>query len=80
MTPRSWFALALRILGVWVALDAIQDFTAMANVLMHLYNPAYTSPTGYFVYGAVKAVMALILLKGAPLVALHFYPSHSQQA
>lgn len=76
MTPRLWFALALRVLGAWLVTEAVTDFAAMFNVLAHLYNPAYTSPKGYFVYGATKLVVALMLLKGAPVIAAYFYPNN----
>jgi hypothetical protein len=79
MTPRLWFALALRILGAWLVTEAVTDFTAMVNVMNHLYNPAYTLPLGFFVYGAVKIVLAMILLKLAPVIALYFYPNNSSK-
>jgi hypothetical protein len=78
MTPRLWFSLALRILGAWLATEALIEYAGAFNVLTRLYMTAAT--WGYFlVYGVVKSAMAVVLLRFAPLIAFYFYPDNSDQ-
>lgn len=74
MTPRLWFSVALRVLGVWELLDALYHFTTVVNIKTDLYTPAVAQPASFFVHGVVKVMIAIVLLKWASLIAAYFYP------
>lgn len=42
MTPRLWFSLSLRIIGMWELIEAAEHFVTMFNIKSGLYQPAYT--------------------------------------
>jgi hypothetical protein len=74
MTPRLWFSVALRVLGVWELLDALYHFTTVATIKTGLYTPVASQPASFFVHGVVKTLIAIVLLKWASLIAAYFYP------
>jgi hypothetical protein len=80
MTPRHWFSVALRVLGVWELLDALYHFTTVVTIKTGLYTPAASQPASFFVHGVVKVVVAIVLLKWASLIAAYFYPLGPERA
>ena len=42
MTPRSWFTLALRVVGVWAAFDGIDEVVTVLNIKAGFFQPGYT--------------------------------------
>jgi hypothetical protein len=80
MTPRLWFSVALRVLGVWELLDALYHFTTVITIKTGLYTPVASQPASFFVHGVVKVLIAIVLLKWASLVAAYFYPLGPEKA
>jgi hypothetical protein len=74
MTPRLWFSVALRVLGVWELLDALYHFTTVATIKAGLYTPVTSQAASFFVHGVIKTLIAVVLLKWASLIAAYFYP------
>lgn len=73
MTPRTWFTLALRALGVWVAIDGIDLLVTVVNIKFGFASPMTTQLPAYLLHAAGKLVIAFVLLKGAPLISAYFY-------
>jgi hypothetical protein len=67
MTPRLWFSVALRVLGVWELLDALYHFTTVITIRTGLYTPVASQPASFLLHGAVKLALALNLAKGSTL-------------
>ena len=78
MTPRLWFSVALRALGVWELLGATDHLVTLFNVKTGLYETA-AQPLAFFTHGAVDLVLALTLLKGAPVITRYFYPDSPRE-
>ena len=78
MTPRLWFSVALRAFGVWEVIDALYHFTTVVTIKTGLYTPVASQPASFLLHGIVKLAIALVLLKGAPLIAAYFYPRDTQ--
>jgi hypothetical protein len=79
MTPRQWFSVALRVLGVWELLDALYHFTTVVTIKTGLFTPAASQPGAFFVHGVAKVIIAIVLLKWASLIAAYFYPLGSEK-
>ena len=73
MTPRSWFTLALRLLGVWAAIDSIDQIVTILNIKAGFFQPGYTQVWAYALHAAGKMLVAFCLLVGAPVIAAYFY-------
>ena len=73
MTPRSWFTLALRLLGVWAAFDGVDQLVTIANIKFGLFTPAYTALPAYLLHAGAKFGIAFLLLRGAPVISAYFY-------
>jgi len=73
MTPRSWFTLALRLFGVWAAIDGIDEIVTVLNIKAGFFQPGYTQLSAYALHGAGKMLVAFCLLVGAPMIAAFFY-------
>lgn len=73
MTPRSWFTLALRLFGVWAAIDGIDEIITVLNFKAGFFQPGYTQVWAYALKAAGKILVAYCLLVGAPMIAAFFY-------
>jgi hypothetical protein len=73
MTPRTWFTLALRIIGVWVAIDGIDQLAAVVNIKFGFSSPVTTQLPAFLIHGALKILIAFVVLRGAPLISSYFY-------
>jgi hypothetical protein len=80
MTPRSWFALALRLLGVWAAIEGIDQIVVVLNIKAGVFQPGYTQASAYALHAAAKILVAFVLLVGAPMVAAYFYGSGAEKS
>jgi hypothetical protein len=75
MSSFQWFCLALRIIGAWNFVVGLEHFTSCFNAMHGYYNPTLTHPFGFFIQGSVHLVVALVLLRLAPFLALFAYPT-----
>jgi hypothetical protein len=70
LTPKQWFVLAVRVIGVWTLLKALTTFVTAHNIIEGFVPPSpSTRAVGWVLYGAVDAVAGLYLLLGAPHLA-----------
>jgi hypothetical protein len=69
--------LALRLLGVWAAIDGIDQWATVANTEFGFCSPRSTQLAAFLLHGAVKIVIAYVLLRGASLISAYFYSSRS---
>jgi hypothetical protein len=80
MTPRAWFTVALRIMGVWQVLLGVEAAATVFTVSRGLSHPLRTELGAYFTITVVHFLAALLLLTGAPAIASIFYPRTAQSA
>ncbi len=84
MSPKHWFVLACRVMGVWTLLGAITSWVTVHNVLKGFFRPESTSIGGYVLHAAVDTVLGLYLLVGsaqlASLVYGHSDPDSTSEA
>jgi hypothetical protein len=73
MTPRSWFTLGLRILGVWAAIEGIEQIVVALNIKAGFFQPGYTQLSAYALHAAARMLVAFVLLVGAPAISAFFY-------
>ena len=75
---RDWFCLALRLFGIWLLIQAIEEFVPY---LLHAISGfgaigfSYAAALVFWFVG--RSVIGLVLLFFAPAVAARFYPSTS---
>ena len=79
MINRDWFCLALRLFGIWLLIQAIEQFVPLL-----LYVISGSGPSRGFSYAVTivfwlvgRSVIGLVLLFFAPAIAARFYPSAS---
>ena len=75
MTPRIWFALALRTIGAWEVVQGLLTLAELFNIAAGLYRPSMSTAPAFLTLGFVQIAVGLALLKGAPLFASWFYPT-----
>ena len=73
MTPKDWFTVALRILGVWRVLASIDGFVSCYGVATNLIRTDLYTAQSYLTQAAMDAFAAVILLFLAPRIAAFFY-------
>ena len=69
MTPRMYFVLVLRSIGVWKLAYSLEDFTTAWNIHEKLYTLPYDTSTSFVNQGVVNILIGAILLFGASAVA-----------
>jgi hypothetical protein len=74
MTPRDWFTLILRVLGVWELIATADEVVTILNINAGLWHPARTEIQSYIAHGIATFLIGIWLLKGAPTIARIFYP------
>jgi hypothetical protein len=74
MTPRDWFTLALRILGIWELIYTIDTVVTIFNVTAHLFRLERTDVAAYVTHALISFLIAVWLLKAGPSIAAFFYP------
>ena len=79
MNNREWFSLALRLFGIWLFIQAIEEF--VPYLLFFISDsgpwPGFTYAAGLVVWFFVRTAVGLVLLLFAPAIAARFYPSTS---
>lgn len=80
MTPRMYFVLVLRGIGVWKLAHSLEDFTTAWNIHEKLYTLPYDSATSFVNLGVVNILVGALLLFGASVIAALVVPgAHTQQ-
>ena len=74
MTPRKWFGVGVRLLGLWEILNGLDELVTYGNVIMRLYTPSLTSPNGFLAHAVEHLLVGVFLLAAAATVANTFYP------
>jgi hypothetical protein len=79
MTNRDWFCIAIRLLGIWLLIDAVESI--VSNVLFVISgllgpgDPYVTYVVNMSVWLIARTTIGLVLLFFAPAIAARFYPS-----
>jgi hypothetical protein len=79
MTSREWFAVAVRVIGVWTLLGALTSWVSVHNVVKGFFQPQSTSLAGYLLHAAVDTAAGLYLLLGASHLASLLYRNESAE-
>jgi len=74
MNPREWFALCLRLMGLWYAFQGIEGTVTIFNFYRGLYGQPFTQVGPYFTHAFAQFFAASVLLTGATAITNVFYP------
>ncbi len=79
MVQRDWFCLALRLFGLWLLIQSIEQFAYYVLMVIATIEATDSAPGIYYMASAVLAfivrtIMGLVLLWFAPAIAMRFYP------
>lgn len=77
MHPRTWFGLAIRIIGVWTTVKCVPSFIYGFNVFKGFDNDRTISSLVLVNQGVGELVVGLLLLKLAPMIATWAYPIYA---
>jgi hypothetical protein len=80
MTPRTWLALALRVLGVMQLTDAATMLVQAYDIYMKVFTPQMSTVTGSLNYAVVKGAIGCFLILGAPFLSRVFAESDPPQS
>jgi hypothetical protein len=69
MTPRHWFALALRILGVMQLIDALTMLVQAYDIHASVFTPQVATVIGSLHYVYAHMLIGWVLLVGAPFLS-----------
>ena len=79
MTPRMYFVLVLRGIGIWKLAHSLEDFTTAWNIHEKLYTLPYDSATSFVNLGVVNVLVGALLLLGASAIAALVVPGRTAQ-
>jgi len=74
MTPRMYFVLVLRGIGIWKLAHSLEDFTTAWNIHEKLYTLPYDSASSFVNLGVVNILVGALLLFGASAIAALVVP------
>ena len=81
MTPRLWFGIGVRLLGLWELLYGMDEVIMMFGISQGTYHSGlYSSPGGLFPFAVFHLVVGVLLLKGASFLVVWCYPSREVAA
>lgn len=72
MKQRDWFAVGVRLLGVWMLLECLQELRVVAEIYLRLYDTRIGVNT-YWFHAGFDLVIAMYLLSGAPFISALAY-------
>jgi len=75
MTPRMYFTLVLRCIGVWKIIDGLEHFVTAYNVNKGFYTPQLTQAQAFLTHGALNFLAGLALLLGAAAIGALVVPA-----
>jgi hypothetical protein len=78
MTPRDWFGVVIRSLGLWTILGAIRGFVGLVGQQSGWTN-ATTDPKYYYLYTISEFGIGAVMLLGADLIVRLAYSGRSQE-
>lgn len=73
MTREDWFGLGVRLFGIWLLIDCLQELVAAAQIHFGLLTPYRTTLGAYFLHAAVEIAAGLYLIFGARSVVALAY-------
>ena len=80
MTPRDWFIVGLRLIGIWQLTEMIGDLVGIIGINAGYYRTQYGTPSWYMIVAFGHFALAVWLLKFAPQTARFFYPDKSKSS
>jgi hypothetical protein len=79
MDTRSWFGIAVRLLGLWQVLEGLDEVVIMFGLGAGSYHSTlYSGPSGMFPFVVFHLIAGGVLLKLAPLFVMWCYPSRKE--
>src|SRR5690242_19934313 len=73
MKPRDWFVVGVKLFGIWLLINCIEDMRYVVEIYAGFFNPPRTPLASYWIHGAADLVVGLYLLSGAPLLTTWAY-------
>jgi hypothetical protein len=75
MTPRMYFTLVLRGIGIWNFIEGLDHFVTAFNVHKGLYTPSLTDSQAFVTHGSLHLVVGIVLLAGAATISALLVPA-----
>jgi hypothetical protein len=75
MTPRMYFTLVLRAIGVWKIAYGFQDLTTAWNIHEKFYTTPYDTTGGFMSLGFTQVFVGGVLLFGAAAISALLVPA-----
>lgn len=75
MTPRTYFALVLRGIGIWKLAFAVEMFITAWNVYEKLDTDPYVTAGAFVSHGLVSLLVGFVLLFGATVISALLVPA-----
>ena len=72
MKQRDWFAVGVRLLGVWMLLECLQQLAMVAEIYLHIFETR-VGVNVYWFHAGFDLVLAMYLLAGAPFISALVY-------
>jgi hypothetical protein len=73
VTPNTLFAVAIRLIGIWKILEALELCIGLFNVTSGASKTELLSSTSYLNHAVGAGAIGFVLLFGAPVIASMFY-------
>lgn len=69
MTPRDWFVVGTRLLGIWMLLEFVGEAVFFAEGQWGLVTLRTSLPSAYVLHGGVDLILGLAMVLCAPIFA-----------
>ena len=80
MTPRSYFTLVLRGIGIWKIAYGLEALTTAWNLYEKFYTPPYETPGAFVSHGFTATFVGVVLLFGASSISALIVPAAQANA
>lgn len=75
VTPKDWFGIAIRVLGVWTFIEGVRGFVMALGYERGWFAPRELSEY-YMLNSIVEFIAGVALMRGADLIVKFCYPEH----
>jgi len=78
MRIADWFALAVRVVGIWLSISGLGSLLDSSLFKLGYFNYLESSPGYYLIYGLAQVLLGLYLVRGAPQLVEFAYPTEDE--
>jgi hypothetical protein len=74
MSPRNWFGVGVRLIGLWQIVTGVDELVAYANVVLRLSKTSATNANSFLTHAIIRLLVGFVLMFSAVSIVNAVYP------